>query len=76
MTIILLKERELNSHNRGYYAYIMKLNLSNIQLQLKNAILWLVNYQKQKLVDSQKLFYFMFVEAMKSLANLKLLGKD
>ena len=31
---------------------------------------------KKKLVDSQKLFHFFFVEAMVTLEKLKLLGKE
>ena len=33
-------------------------------------------YEKEKLVDSQKLFHFCFVEAVKTLAKLKLQGKE
>ena len=32
--------------------------------------------KEAKLVDSQKLFHFLFVEAMKTLAKLKLLEKE
>ena len=52
------------------------MNLLNLQLQFKNGMLWLNIYQKKKLVDSQKIFHFSFVEAMKSLVKLKLLGKE
>ena len=39
-------------------------------------MLWLDIYQKEKLINSQKLFNFFFVEAIKTLAKLKLLGKE
>ena len=51
------------------------MNLTHLQLQSKNAMLWLEIYQNGKLVDSQKLFNFFFVEVMKTLEKLKLLGK-
>ena len=52
------------------------MNLTNLQLLSKNAMLYLDIYQKEKLVDLQKLFHFFFVEAKKALAKLKLLGNE
>ena len=49
---------------------------TNLQLHSKNAMLWWDIYEKEKLVDSQKLLHFFFVEAMKTLAKLELLGKQ
>ena len=43
---------------------------------MKNAMFLLDIYQKEKLVDSQKLFHFLFVETMKTLAKLKLMRKN
>ena len=92
LPVILLKQYELNSHIKSYHAYVLKWNptlgeflkarlependLTNLQLQSKNAILGLDIYQKGKLVDSQKLFHFFFVEAMKTPTKLKLMGKE
>ena len=55
--------------------YDQKMNLTNLQLQSENAILWLDINHKEKLINLQKLFPFFFVEAMKNLENLKLLQK-
>ena len=46
-----------------------------MQLQSKNAMLRLNIYYNKKLVDSQNLFYFFFMKAIKNLAKLKLQGR-
>ena len=92
LPIILLKEYELNSYIKGYHVYMMKWNPTpgeflKCQLELefefgKFAIAVekcnvVVEYlSKGKLLDLRKLFHFFFVEAMKTLAKLKLLGKE
>ena len=50
------------------------MDLTNLQWQLKKAMLSLDIHQKEQLVDSQKVFHIFFVETMKTLAKLTLLG--
>ena len=85
LPIILLKEYELKSHIKGHLAYTMKwnptlreflkaqlepeMNLTNLQLHLKNAMLWFGIYQNEKMADFQKLFHFFFVEVWKLLQS-------
>ena len=51
------------------------MNLANLQLQLKNAMLWSDMYQKEKLVHSPKLFHFFFVEANEISCKVEVTGK-
>ena len=69
---------------KGYHAYIMNWNLPfgeflkarfesenefhKSAVAVKKSILWLDIYQKEKLINSQKLFCFFFVEAIKTFA--------
>ena len=89
LPIILLKEYGLNSDIKRYHAYMMKwkatlgeflkaqlepeTHLDKFSIVVKKAMLSLDIHQMKKLVDSQNISHFFFVEAMKTLAELKLL---
>ena len=90
LPIILLKEYELNSHIKRYHAYMMKwkatlgeflkaqwepeTHLDKFAIVVKKSDVVVGHSSKEKNGRFPKYISFFFVEAMKTLAQLKLLG--
>ena len=78
LPIILRKKYELNSHIKGYHAYMMKWNptLGEYSCSQKMQCCEWTFIKRKNWSIRKNYLIFVFVEAMKNLAKLKLLGEE
>ena len=85
LPLILLKEYELNSHTKGYYTDMMKFLKARLEpenefdkfaVAVEKCDVVVGHLSKGKTDQFAKLFHFFFVEAIKTLAKLRLLEKE